>query len=168
MSKKAIFVSVLVVVIALFAIVPMALAGSPACDNRVNNTFEKLLECVTLDGVRAHQAAFQAAADANGGTRAAGTAGYDASVAYVADTLEAAGYEVELNGFPFTFVPPATLDQTAPFAASYETGAFTGSGFGTVSAPVTGVDLALGNSDWPADPSTSTSSRRPESDRCQP
>ena len=39
-----------------------------------------LLECVTLEGVRAHQAAFQAIADANGGTRAAGTDGYDASV----------------------------------------------------------------------------------------
>jgi Zn-dependent M28 family amino/carboxypeptidase len=47
--------------------------------------------------------------------------------------------------------------QTAPISADYETGAFTGSGFGTVAGPVIGGDLALGNSDWPADPSTSTS-----------
>ena len=48
------------------AITPNAFAGSEACDTRVNNTFEKLLECVTLAGVREHQAAFQAIADANG------------------------------------------------------------------------------------------------------
>jgi Zn-dependent M28 family amino/carboxypeptidase len=130
---------------------------SPSCDSQTNNTFEKLLDCVTLDGARAHQAALQAIADANGGTRAAGTPGYDATVAYVVETLEAAGYETELNGFDFTFIPPATLMQTAPLSAEYETGAFTGSGFGTVAGPVIGVDLALGNADWPADPSTSTS-----------
>ena len=36
-----------------------AAAGSPACASRNNNTDKKLLECVTLDGVRTHQAAFQ-------------------------------------------------------------------------------------------------------------
>jgi hypothetical protein len=40
---------------------------------------------VTLDGVREHQAAFQAIADANGDTRVSGRPGYDASVEYVAD-----------------------------------------------------------------------------------
>ena len=141
------------------AIVPLdsVKAGPESCDNRVNNTLEKLTECVTLDGARSHQAAFQAIADANDGTRAAGTPGYEASVDYVAETLEAAGYEVELNGFPFTFIPPATLIQTAPTAGEYETGAFTGSGFGTVDGGVIAVDLALGNADWPNDPSTSTS-----------
>ena len=142
MRKKVLII--LVTLMALFVIVPLALAGPEACDTRVNNTFDKLLECVTVDGVRTHQAAFQAIADANGGTRAAGTSGYDASAAYVADTLVAAGYEVELNGFEFTFVPPATLIQTAPGdPAEYETGAFTGSGIGTVAGPVIGVDLAL-------------------------
>ena len=43
----------------------------------------KLLECVTLDGVLAHEQAFQDIADDNGGTRASGTPGYDASVDYV-------------------------------------------------------------------------------------
>jgi Zn-dependent M28 family amino/carboxypeptidase len=134
--------SILIVLI-LLAAVQIASAGSEACDERVNNTHDKLLECVTLEGVRAHQAALQAVADANGGTRQAGTSGYDASVDYVVDTLEAAGYEVELNIFDFTFVPPATLRQTAPIAADYETGAFTGSGFGTFAGPVFPVDLAL-------------------------
>ena len=35
--------------------------GSPtACENRTNNTYDKLLGCLTVDGVRAHQAALQA------------------------------------------------------------------------------------------------------------
>ena len=51
------------------------------CANRTNNTYDKLLGCVTLEGVRAHQAALQAIADANDdpyypGSRAAGTKGY--------------------------------------------------------------------------------------------
>ena len=141
--RKSILIFIVIVLVALMA-TQFAAAGPESCDTRVNNTHDKLLECVTLEGVRAHQAAFQAIADANGGTRQAGTPGYDASVAYVKDTLEAAGYDVELNEFPFTFVPPATLIQTAPGdPVEYETGAFTGSGFGTVTGPVIPVDLAL-------------------------
>jgi len=134
-----------------------ALAGQKSCGKRVNNNVAKLLECMTVDGVRVHQAAFQAAADANGGNRATGTAGYDASVGYVVDTLEAAGYDVELDGFEFIQVAPAFLEQLAPIAANYETAEFTGSGIGETTGPVIGVDLALGTAEWPADPSTSTS-----------
>jgi Zn-dependent M28 family amino/carboxypeptidase len=157
MNRKRTTIVVVLLLLAMISVVQLASAGPEACDTRVNNTHDKLLECVTLDGVRAHQAAFQAIADANDGTRAAGTPGYDASVAYVKDTLEAAGYEVELNGFPFTFVALPTLIQTAPINEEYEPGVFSGTGFGTVAGPVIPVDLALGNSDWPADPSTSTS-----------
>jgi aminopeptidase S len=77
------------------------LAGPQSCEKRVNNTNKKLLECVTLQGVREHQAAFQSIADANGGVRASGTPGYDASVAYVAQRMEAAGYDVTIQEFPF-------------------------------------------------------------------
>jgi Zn-dependent M28 family amino/carboxypeptidase len=150
-------VALIVAVLAVASLPAVATAGPAACDDRTNNTIHKLLECVTLDGVRSHQEAFQAIADASGGTRAAGFPGYDASVAYVAETLEAAGYDVVLNPFPFTFVPPATLIQTAPIVEEYETGTFTGSGSGTLEGPVIPVDLALGTPDWPADPSTSTS-----------
>jgi len=106
MVKKVFLVPIaLVALSALIVNVPMALAGDESCRNRANNTFDKLLECVTIDGVRQHQAAFQAAADANGGTRAAGTPGYDASVEYVVDTLEAAGYEIVINPFVVTVDP---------------------------------------------------------------
>lgn len=135
----------------LAALLPaVAVAESPACDQRTNNTIAKLLECVTIDGVRAHQAAFQAVADANDGTRAAGTQGYDASVDYVVDTLEAAGYEVELDEFDFTFTALGILQQTAPITATYETGSFSGTGFGTVAGPVIPVDLSLGDPTAPS------------------
>jgi Zn-dependent M28 family amino/carboxypeptidase len=158
MNQK--FVRILVVVALMataFAFTSTAFAGAEACDTRVNNTFSKLLECVTLDGVREHQEAFQAAADANGGTRAAGTPGYDATVAYVVETLEAAGYDVELDPFPFTFVPLGELTQLAPITADYETGSFSGTGYGEVTGNVIPIDLALGTGAWPADPSTSSS-----------
>lgn len=135
-----------------------AIAGPDACDNRNNNTINKLLECVTVAGVRQHQAAFQAIADANGGNRAAGLPGYDASVAYVAETLEAAGYDVELNPFAFTFVALPTISVNG---SDLETGSFSGTGSGDVTGTVIAVDLALGQPPWPADPSTSSSGCEP-------
>jgi Zn-dependent M28 family amino/carboxypeptidase len=150
--------TVLAVIALVVSSLPLvASAGDPACDTRVNSTVDKLLECVTIDGVRAHQAAFQAAADANGGVRAAGTPGYDATVDYVVETLEAAGYDVELDPFDFTFQALGVLTQLSPFTASYETGSFSGSGFGEVTGNVIPVDLALGNAEWPGGPATSTS-----------
>jgi Zn-dependent M28 family amino/carboxypeptidase len=119
-----------------------------ACENRTNNTYAKLLECVTLEGVREHQAAFQAIADANDdpfypGTRAAGTEGYADSVDYVAGLLKDAGYEVTLDPVEFEFNFPAVLRQTAPVVATYETGVFSGSGSGTVEGQVIPVDINL-------------------------
>jgi Zn-dependent M28 family amino/carboxypeptidase len=152
MNKLAIFIGVLGL-----ALPGLSTAQSEACNDRTNNTSAKLQQCVTLDGVRAHQAAFQAIADANGGTRAAGTPGYDASVAYVVEKLAGAGYAVEIHPFNFTFVPPATLQQLSPISSDYDTGQFTGSGAGMLTGAVIPVDLALGNPDWPGDPATSTS-----------
>ncbi|MEU7901139.1 M28 family metallopeptidase [Nonomuraea sp. NPDC049152] len=60
-----------------------------------------LADDVTIDNVLSHLRAFQAIADAHGGTRAAGTPGYDASADYVAARLRAAGYTVERQVFRF-------------------------------------------------------------------
>jgi Zn-dependent M28 family amino/carboxypeptidase len=128
---------------------PVATAAPPAdalpgvCAARPNDTQKKLAECVTLEGVREHQAALQAIADANGGTRAAGTPGYEDSVDYVVERMEAAGYNVTLDEFPFVFVPPPLLQQLTPVNATYDTGAFTGTGFGDVTAAVTPIDINL-------------------------
>lgn len=126
-----------------------ATAGSDrACDVRSNNTYHKLLECVTLDGVRQHQAAFQKIADNSTdpvypGTRAAGTDGYHDSVRYVSRLLKKAGYQVTLDPVDITFNFPAELRQLTPVAADYETGVFTGSGDGTVQGQVIPVDINL-------------------------
>ena len=102
--------------LALPLLIPNALA-SPACEHRVNNTHKKLLECVTVDGVRTHQAALQTIADANNGIRTSGTPGYDASVDYVVDLMTEAGYEVTVQPFDFqTFISlsPSVLEQVTP------------------------------------------------------
>ena len=132
----------------LLALPASATAAPPGCNSRTNTTYKTLLDCVTLDGVRAHQAAFQEIADDNEdpfypGTRAAGTEGYANSVDYVAGLLRDAGYQVTLNSFDFQFVFPAELRQLTPIQAEYETGAFTGSGAGTVEGQVIPVDINL-------------------------
>ena len=143
-ARLAVLTGAVAVVMALLpATAASAAPSQDGCDTRNNNQYSKLLECVRLDEVREHQAAFQAIADANGGTRAAGTPGYDASVDYVVDTLEAAGWNVTLDEFPFVFFPPPTLQQLTPVNAVYETGVFTGSGFGTVTGNVIPVDINL-------------------------
>lgn len=147
----------LALAVSLATLASHSVAGPKSCDSRVNNTHDKLLECVTLDAVRRHQWALQEVADNNNGIRATGTPGYSASVQYVVDMLTAAGYTPELNSFEFTYSPPGTLTQLAPFAADYAAGVFTGSAIGSTSGPVVGVDLALGNPDWPNDPVNSSS-----------
>ena len=132
----------LAAVVAAIALPAAASSAPPGCANQNNNSYDKLLECVTLDGVRSHQAAFQAIATANGGTRAAGTAGYDATVAYVIETLEDAGWSVDTHEFDFTVAQP--IQQTAPAAVTHPSGGVTGSALGTVTdTPVTAIDVNL-------------------------
>lgn len=156
LSRRARTAIIATTAIAALALVPaggaFAAPASQGCDSRANITYDKLLGCVTVDGVLEHEEALQAIADANDDTRAAGTTGYTESVGYVVETLEAAGWNVELDEFPFTFVPPPLLEQTAPVSAEYETGVFTGTGYGEVSANVVPVDINLTP---PRDPVTS-------------
>lgn len=117
--------------------------ASSSCRNRVNNTFNKLLECVTLDGVRRHQAALQSIADANNGIRTSGTPGYDASLAYAAEVFREAGYLVTIKDFKFqTFIKlsDTVLEKVAPApAAALVNNIMTYSGSGNVTAPVTAL-----------------------------
>lgn len=142
--KLGVMAAVLVMAAAaLLLLSSTALAGPPACDSRVNNTHDKLLECVTLEGVREHQAAFQAIADANNGIRTSGTPGYDASVDYVVERMTAAGYIVSVQEFQFqTFISlsPSVLEQVSPPPAGpIANSIFSYSGSGDVTAPVTNV-----------------------------
>ncbi len=127
------------------------LAASPSqvsCDSRTNDNHKKLLECVTVDGVREHQAALQAIADANNGIRTSGTPGYDASVDYAADVFAAAGYDVTVQEFQFqTFISlsPSILEQVAPPPAGpIVNNIMSYSGSGDVTSPVSTTNAITG------------------------
>ncbi len=143
-TRRLLVVGIAIVALSAIAFTGAAGAGSPACANRVNNTFAKLTECVTLEGVRAHQAAFQAIADANNGIRTSGTPGYDASAAYVADKMTAAGYVVTVQQFQFqTFISlsPPVLEQVVPGPAGPVANSIMAySGSGDVTAAVSTVN----------------------------
>ncbi len=92
------------------------------CNNRVNNTSKKLLECVTVAGVRQHQSVLQFIADANDGTRASGTPGFDDSADYAARIFANAGYEVTRQSFEFEYSEDlASLIQVSPTPTDYGT-----------------------------------------------
>ena len=139
-SKTIRILTMLTIIAATFAYTPVAMAD----DISETKGFRK---GVTLAGIREHQAAFQSIANANNGTRLAGTNGYDASAQYVYDKMAAAGYNVSFQEFPFAFfqeLTPAILDQTAPGSVSYTYNVdyltMSYSGSGDVTAGVTAVD----------------------------
>jgi Zn-dependent M28 family amino/carboxypeptidase len=114
------------------------------CKNRNNNTYDKLLECVKVEGVREHQAALQAIADRNGGNRADQTDGYLRSVKYVVQTLDRAGWDVKKVPFEYPSSDVVLQQLTPPpTTPTYETGGFTGTGFGDVTGAVIPIDINL-------------------------
>jgi Zn-dependent M28 family amino/carboxypeptidase len=148
----------------------MAVGAAPASADDINES-RGFRRAVTVEGIREHQAALQQIADANGGNRAAGTPGYDASVAYIVERATAAGYDVSLDEFTyvetFTEGSPPVLEEVAPEPQVFVAGSrpaydgdfvsFTGNG--DVTAPVQAVDVVV--PPGPA-PNTSTSACEPE------
>ncbi len=130
---------------------PAAAAPSAAqvCEQRTNDTVAKLTDCVTLDGVMEHLEAFQAIAEDNGGNRASGTPGYDASVGYVEQRLKDAGWEVTRQEFQFPFFQQisSAFSQAAPDEATYVEGTdyavMTYSASADVTATAQAVDIAV-------------------------
>ena len=86
------------------AFVSLAVVVPASADNGTDTS--ALRNAVTVDGIVAHERAFQAIADANGGTRAAGTPGYEASGVYVEGLLEEAGYTVTRQDIHLRAVHP--------------------------------------------------------------
>lgn len=143
-----------------FVVVASGAIATAASADPNNNNSNKLRAAVTVEGIREHQLALQAIADANGGIRTSGTPGYDASAAYVAAKLQAAGYAVTIQNFDFAYfaeLSDASLSQVSPTPTAYTVGVdfdtMTYSGSGTTTATVTPVDLVL-----PPTPAPSSSS----------
>ena len=106
-----------------------------------------------------HVRALQDIASANGGNRAAGTPGYDASATYVAERLSEGGYAVRLEPFTFTTFeersPPvlASGDGSAYVTPPEAMRTLRNSGSADVTARLQGVDLGVDK--VPLGPSTS-------------
>jgi Zn-dependent M28 family amino/carboxypeptidase len=103
--------------LALFA-APTASAG-PTAEPDGSALAKKLVKAVSADSVNRHLIAFQRLSDRNGGTRAVGTPGYEASVEYVAGKLRGAGFDVTTP--EFTYPVQVTDAATAKVgSATYE------------------------------------------------
>ena len=122
----------------LLLALPGAAAAAPT-----NNSSEKLRGAVTLEAVRAHQAAWQAIATMSGGNRFAGLAGHELSAQYVMDELRDAGYDPTVHTFTYNAFfeqTPSELNQVSPTATTYVNGndfrTMTYSGSGEATAPL--------------------------------
>lgn len=101
-------------------------AAAPTAPNP--NLAADLARSVTVDAMMVHLQQLQQVADANGGNRAEGTSGYDASADYVAKVLKDRGFEVQTpelsrlkvlsEGKPLVDIGgrPYALDQASYFA----------------------------------------------------
>jgi len=142
MNNKHLFAIFMLVI---FLLVPLSVQANNGC------TINNLATCINVDNVRAHQAAFQSFADATNGTRYATTPGFQMSVDYVVNQLQAAGgYTVTVQEFQYQdcSVFDAAFSQTSPNITIYGNGTdfltMDCTGAGNVTAAVTAVDLQLG------------------------
>lgn len=94
--------SKLATVLAIAALVAAPTATASAATEPAGPALaKKLAKKVTVEGVNRHLIAFQRIADRNGGTRAALTPGYNASVDYVAGKLRDEGFLVTTPEFSY-------------------------------------------------------------------
>ncbi|AWB92396.1 M28 family metallopeptidase [Aeromicrobium chenweiae] len=120
----------------------------------------RLTKAVTVNGQLQTLRQLQVIANRNGGNRASGLPGYDASAAYVRAQLRKAGYKVRTQSFTFAFsrdLAPAELQQVTPAARDIETEAFDYSGSGDVTGTLTPVGLVIP----PGEPGTTPSGCAP-------
>jgi len=100
---------------------------APACNNRTNNSPSKLVECITKADLMAHLTALENIAIANPGadghpSRNSGEPGYLASVNYVKNLMQAAGYNVTIQTYTFpyfSYVGTPSLSEASPTARGF-------------------------------------------------
>jgi Zn-dependent M28 family amino/carboxypeptidase len=123
------------------------LSGVGLAPAAVGTDTAKLRRAVTTAGILEHLKAFQDIADRSGGTRVAGSRGYDRSVDYVVQRLTAAGYDVRRQPFSFELfvenssaferISPDPVTYTSGFEDDYLTMEYSGSD--DVTAPLQAV-----------------------------
>jgi hypothetical protein len=116
------------VLLGLLAAPNVSAAPPDPCDTQVNDTPSKLLPCIKTADLWNHMQAFQRIANANPSpadghpSRNSGEPGYKASVDYVAQKLQAAGYTVSIQQYPITYyaytgIP--SFSQSSPTARTF-------------------------------------------------
>ncbi|OBH00743.1 MULTISPECIES: M28 family metallopeptidase [unclassified Mycobacterium] len=156
MVKKSRTIPAVVAVVALTAFPagcsqrcanPGQASGNPAAAEFATALHNK----VTTDAMMAHLSKLQDIANANNGTRAVGTPGYEASVDYVANTLRNSGFDVQTPEFSARVFhgdkPAVTVGGTAVEARPLEFSL--GTPPDGVSGPL--VPVAIGDGCQPAD-----------------
>ncbi|MFF5211218.1 M28 family metallopeptidase [Streptosporangium sp. NPDC000396] len=151
--------------VALAAAVSLPFAFTPPAGATTTGVSDALAGALsgTVKGknVKKHLDKFQEIAAANGGTRAVGTPGYDASLAYVKDKLRQAGYQVSTTDVEYPLrweeFSPSVLQQVTPEAKTYTNPAdfvtVISSSPGDVTAQIQVVDAVI---PVPGTPNTST------------
>jgi hypothetical protein len=127
------------------------------CQQRVNDTPAKLLECIQQQALWQHLTKFQQISDANPGSdghgnRDTGTTGYKQSVQYVAALMRQAGYLVTIQTYNYTTAEVTGVPQFQTSAGNFlqEQDWYVArlSGGGTVSAPVQTAGTGCSSSDF--------------------
>lgn len=103
-NKFTTFPAAALAVVALTAFPTGCFHRSPASQHATGNPAaaefaSALRDKVTTDAMMAHLSKLQDIANANNGTRAVGTPGYEASVDYVVNTLRGSGFDVQTPEF---------------------------------------------------------------------
>jgi len=125
--SKSWLISLCLVAAGLLAPTTAGAITSAQCDAQVNDTPAKLLPCIQTDDLWNHMQAFQTIANDNPGldghpSRNSGEPGYWASVQYVAEKMTAAGYDVTIQPYKFTytsFVGTPAWSEVSPTARDF-------------------------------------------------
>jgi Iap family predicted aminopeptidase len=105
---------------------------------------------IRASDVREHLRALQRIADENGGNRAAGTPGDEASVEYVARQLREAGWRVRQDAVSFPYFDERSPPRLDELRAGEDFRTLSYSGSGRVSGPVRRVGLGCSGGDFDA------------------
>src|SRR6188508_107722 len=109
--------------LACCAMVAALLPAAASAAERYNS--RPYRQIVTVPNMLQHEQALQDIADANNGTRLAGTSGNVATVNYIFDTMTADGWAVQKQPFIFPYfqeLAPSTFSQSAPTAQTFVNG----------------------------------------------
>ena len=140
---------------------------SAQCLARVNDTVTKLVECVRTADLWQHMQKFQAIADANPSpadghpSRNSGEPGYKASADYVAQVMTAAGYNVTIQTYTFTyyaFTGIPTWSESSPVAHDFVLSSEWNPGQSTGTTPTGATLQPAGGIIIPPTPTPSSSS----------